>query len=144
MPCFNSQQRIVSLSILSRPGFKKLIEAFDVCYEIPSKAYFFKTALPALYAQVRDNVKTKLASVSHFAARSDLWSSDGTLVPHISYTVHFLSEDWKLHNQRLRTKFLPQNLTGQVTADSMEETLSMWELKAEKQVYITECAFNPQ
>ena len=65
--------------------------------------------------------------------------SDGTMVPYmyISYTVHVLSEDWQLQNRCLQTKFLSQNHTGDIIADSMEETLSMWELKAETQVCIT-------
>ena len=80
-----------------------------------------------------------MESVTHFAATSDLWPNDGTMVPYMytSYTVHFLSEDWQLQNRCLQTKFLSQNHTGDIIADSMEETMSMWELKAETQVCIT-------
>ena len=78
-----------------------------------------------------------MASASHFAATSDLWSSNGTLVPYISYTVHFLNDDWELQHRCLQTKFLPADHTGEVIADSMEETLSMWNLKAESLVCIT-------
>ena len=126
-----------ALCTIEKPGFKKLIEAFDNLFEIPGRAYFSRTALPALDAHVRHNVKTELVSVNHCTATSDLWSSDGTLIPYISYTVHFLSEDRQLHNQCLQTKFLPQDHTGEAIADSMEETLSMWDLKAETQVCIT-------
>ena len=62
-----------SIYAVEKPGFKKLVEAFDSRYEIPSRSYFSRTALPALYAKVRDNVKTDLATVSHFVAISDLW-----------------------------------------------------------------------
>ena len=90
-----------------------------------------------MYAQVRDRIKTELTSVKYFAATSDLWSSDGTLIPYISYTIHFLNEDWQLQNRCLQTKFLPEDHTGDNIADAMEETLTMWDLKAESQVCIT-------
>lgn len=70
-------------------------------------------------------------------ATSDLWSSNGTLVQYISYTVHFLNDDWELQHRCLQTKFLPADHTGEVIADSMEETLRMWNLKAESLVCIT-------
>ena len=90
-----------------------------------------------MYAQVRDRIKTELTSVKYFAATSDLWSSDGTLIPYINYTIHFLNEDWQLQNQCLQNKFVPEDHTGNNIADAMEETLTMWDLKAESQVCIT-------
>ena len=125
------------LYTVQKPGFNRLVRSFDKRYELPDRSYFSRTALPALYAKVRNEVKTDLASASYFAATSDLWSSNGTLVPYISYTVHFLNDNWELQNRCLQTKFLPADHTGEVIADSMQETLSMWDLKAECQVCIT-------
>jgi len=49
-----------------------------------------------------------------------------------------LSDDWKLQSRCLQTKFLPEDHTGEVLADSLEETLSMWELAVEFQVCVTQ------
>ena len=72
-----------ALYTVEKPGFRKFLDTFDSRYEIPSRNYFSRTALPTLYAQVRDRIKTELTSVKYFAATSDLWSSDGTLIPYI-------------------------------------------------------------
>ena len=80
------------LYTVQKSGFIRLVRSFDKRYELPDRSYFSRTALPALYAKVRSDVKTDLESASYFAATSDLWSSNGTLVPYISYTVHFFNE----------------------------------------------------
>ena len=41
-----------ALYTVEKPGFKKLLDTFDSRYEIPSRNYFSRTALPTLYAQV--------------------------------------------------------------------------------------------
>lgn len=45
------------LYTVEKPGFNQLIKTFDKRYELPSRSYFSRTALPALYAKVRDDVK---------------------------------------------------------------------------------------
>ncbi len=84
------------LYTVEKPGFKNLVSIFDSRYDLPSRSYFSRTALPELYAEVRDQVKAELEPITYFSATTDLWSSDGSLTPYISYTVHFLNNDWKL------------------------------------------------
>ncbi len=97
---------------------------------------FSRTALPELYTEIREKIRSELASVTDFAATSDLWSSQG-MIPYISYTIHFLNKDWQLQARCIQTKYLPEDHTGEMIAESMEETLSMWNLKSECQVCIT-------
>ncbi len=74
-------------------GNSNLVSTFDSHYDLPSRSYFSRTALPELYAEVRDKVKAELEPITYFSATTDLWSSDGSLTPYISYTVHFLNND---------------------------------------------------
>lgn len=120
---------------VEKPGFKRLLGTFDSRYEIPSRTYFSRTALPDLYTKVRHDVTGEFKNVRYFSATSDLWSSE-VLQPYISYTVHFV-KDGKLRSRCLETKFLPQDHTGENIAESLEETLSAWQLKATNQVSIT-------
>ncbi len=124
------------LHSVEKAGFKRLLAAFDGRYEIPSRNYFSRTALPELYTEIREKIRSELASVTDFAATSDLWSSQG-MIPYISYTIHFLNKDWQLQARCIQTKYLPEDHTGEMIAESMEETLSMWNLKSECQVCIT-------
>ncbi len=58
---------------VEKPGFRKLVETLDSRYELPSRSYFSRAALPELHTQVKDRVKAELGSITYF------WSSDGKL-----------------------------------------------------------------
>lgn len=105
-------------------------------YQPPSRKYFTQTAIPSLYTSVREKVKEELSTVKYFSGTTDLWSSIG-LKPYISYTIHYLDNEWKLQSKCLETHFLPENHTAEVIADSLTTTLVLWELKAENQVCLT-------
>ena len=72
---------------IEKSGFKWLLNSLDPRYELPSRFYFSRTAIPTLYASIRDKVKQELSKVPHFSATIDLWSSIG-MRTYISYTIH--------------------------------------------------------
>ena len=121
---------------VEKSGFKRLLRTFDARYQLPSRSYFFRTAIPALYESVRERVKQDLDGVFFFSATTDLWSSVG-MRPYMSYTVHYVSDDWKLENRCLQTHFLPEDHTGENLAEAMEATLAAWDLRASRQVCLT-------
>ena len=41
---------------VEKQGFKKLVATFDSRYELPSRTYFSRTALPELYSNMTDKV----------------------------------------------------------------------------------------
>ena len=67
---------------------------------------------------------------------SDLWSSIG-LKPYLSYTVHYISPDWKLESKCLQTHFMPEDHTAENLGEALKTTLESWDLLPEKQVCIT-------
>ena len=121
---------------VEKSGFKRLMRTFDPRYELPSRSYFSRTAIPALYESVRERVKQDLAEVFFFSATTDLWSSIG-MRPYMSYTVHYLTDEWKLENRCLQTHFLPEDHTGENLAEAMESTLAAWDLRASRQLCLT-------
>ena len=124
------------IRIVEKPGFSRMLKSFDGRYELPSRNYFSRTALPALYTSVKEKMKKEIASVQYFVATTDLWSSVG-LCPYMNYTIHFIDNNWRLSNRCLETHFLPQSHTGENLADAMIETLRAWELSEANQVCIT-------
>ena len=55
----------------------------------------------------------------------------------MSYTVHFVGEDWKLESRCLQTLYLPEDHTGENIAAALRETLESWEIDVSKQVCLT-------
>ena len=57
--------------------------------------------------------------------------------PYLSYTVHFIGKDYKLHSRCLQTLYLPESHTGENLAEAIKGTLESWELDASKQTCLT-------
>ena len=104
----------------------------DNRYEVPGQFYFTRTAIPGLYA-TKDTVKQELSIIKYFSATTDLWSSQ-SMVPYISYTVHFIDGTWKLKCRCLQMQFLPDDHKGENLAEALLSALDSWDLKADQQV----------
>ena len=42
------------------PGFQTMVARFNPRYQLPSRSFFSRTAIPALYCQVREDIEKKL------------------------------------------------------------------------------------
>ena len=119
--------------ILLKKGFKKLLQTFDSQYELPSRKYFLKTAMPKLYDMSQEIVAAELKNVDYFSATADMCSSH-SLQPYLSYTIYFVGNDWRLKTRFLHTLYLLQEHTGENIADVLLETLESWNLDPTKQI----------
>ncbi len=117
---------------VEKTGFRLLLERFDPQYELPSRKYFSGTAIPALYARVREEVAKQVQSVELFAGTTDMWLASGTLQPYLSYTVHFVDQDWTLRNRCLQTLYLPDDHTGENIAEALASMLEAWGLDCKR------------
>ena len=121
---------------VQKDGFRSMIKRFDGRYELPNQSYFSRTATPALYTVTKERVVQQLSSVSYFASTTDMWSSIGTK-PYMSFTVHFIDEDWKMQSLLLSTHFLPEDHTAPVIAEALQASLVEWNLMENNLVCLT-------
>lgn len=125
-----------AINTVEGEGFKKMIQAFDKRYALPSRHHFSRTVLPGMYEDVRKTVSNDLLQADHFAATTDLWSSR-TAEPYICLTIHYIDAEFNLQAKCLQTAFMPEVHTGQNIADVLREALAQWHLNEEKLVCIT-------
>lgn len=125
-----------AINAVEGEGFKKMVHEFDKRYALPSRHYFSRNVLPAMYEKCREKVAKQVLEADHFAATTDLWSSR-TTEPYISLTVHFIDNDFNLKVKCLQTAFMPEDHTGQNIADVLRESLAQWRLNESKLVCIT-------
>ena len=57
-------------------------------------------AIPALYEETWQKVVSDFKEVGFFPATTDMWSNI-TGEPYLSYTVHYISPEWKLETKCL-------------------------------------------
>nr|XP_055053943.1 E3 SUMO-protein ligase ZBED1-like [Misgurnus anguillicaudatus] len=124
------------ISTVEDEGFKKLINTLDKRYALPSRHYFTRVALPALYEKCRAEVANEVLKAEYIAATTDLWSSR-KMEPYISLTIHYIDANFNLNTKCLQTAFIPEDHTGQNIAHALREAVAAWGLNEEKLVCIT-------
>ncbi|XP_051787617.1 E3 SUMO-protein ligase ZBED1-like [Erpetoichthys calabaricus] len=134
--CYYIAKDMTPLATVERSGFKHLVKTLDRKYTVPSRSHFSTTALPDMYKTCCKNVAAELKNVQHFAATSDLWSSR-TMDPFLSLTLHYIDDDWKLHQRCLETAYFPADHTADMIAQGLKDMLSEWDLAEEKLSAIT-------
>ena len=87
-------------------------------------------------ASTRKKASDSISVTKHYAATTDLWSS-ATSAPYMSYTVHFIDQEWNLQSWCLQTLFVPQDHDAYNLAEVMVETLDNWGLDPRNQVCLT-------
>ena len=89
-----------------------------------------------MYAKVHDNVESELQGIKYYSATTDLWSNKG-LLPYISYTIHWLDDEWDYKTRCLETFYLPSDHTATNIADALKDIQQTLKLPEEGQMSIT-------
>ena len=120
---------MLPLSTVDKPGFWAMLSKLNPRYDLPTRSYFSRIAIPALYHEVHEELQTKLksADMNHFSGTTDLWSSSA-MEPYLSYTIHYVTTTWELKSNCLQAHFMPEDHTGMNLQDALTPSLCNWEL----------------
>ena len=123
---------------VEKPGFQQMIKTFCPRYQLPSRNYFSRTALPKLFSETYQQIQTTLTSkeVSYFSATADLWTSCAR-DPFLSFTLHHISPQWELLSNCLCTRYIVDDHTGENLKEFLLEVFAEWDLSQERLVAIT-------
>ena len=72
---------MLPIRIVEKEGFRALIKKLDSHYELPSRKYMSKKAIPELYSVTRESVKSQISTTEFFSATTNIWSSS-TMEPY--------------------------------------------------------------
>ena len=56
--------------------------------------------------------------------------------PYLSYSIHFIDENWILRTKCLQTLFVPKDHTAESLCEVITETLTQWKLEMDRQICI--------
>ena len=117
-------KEMMPFNIVECPGFQKLLNRLDDRYDIPSRKYFAKTAIPALYTDTRGRIAESLKSVEYYSITTGMWSS-GKMEPYLAVTVHYVNKEWILQLQIL---FVHEDHTAENLVPVLQGVLESWGL----------------
>ena len=128
---------MLPLNIVDKPGFRGMVGMLNPRYQLPHKDHFSRYAIPALYAEVHDQVHEDLQKeMKFFSATTDMWSSC-TIDPYLSFTIHYISSSWELISYCLQVHFMPEQHAGENLELALTSTLQEWDLDEKQLVSIT-------
>ena len=80
---------MLPISTVEKAGFKAMLQRFNPRYQVPSRSYFNRVAIPAMVGEVRSVVEQQICEeLNFFSGATDLWTSAAG-DPYITYTCHF-------------------------------------------------------
>ena len=123
---------------VEKSGFKQILSKFNPRYDLPSRNYFSRVAIPTLYCEVKSELQQKIndQQFAFYAGTTDLWSSI-TSEPYLSYTIHYIDKDWNMCSKCLQTHYMPEAHTAVNLQEALTASLGQWNLDPYKQVAIT-------
>ena len=93
---------VQSYHTVERQGFKSMVSKLNPKYNLPSCKHFCEKEIPSLYTSVKSDISSELEMMTFYSATTDLWTSKATH-PYLSYTIHFVNENWELQSFCLET-----------------------------------------
>ncbi|XP_052399237.1 E3 SUMO-protein ligase ZBED1-like [Carassius gibelio] len=128
-------------SVVENPGFRRMVNAMEPRYPIPTREHLTKVCIPGLYSQTRAHVKASLASAERVALTCDGWTSR-TTEAYVTITAHFINEEWELVTYVLQTRDMPESHTGHNLAEHLTKAVAEWGIKEKDPVIVTDNASN--
>ena len=65
-------KEMMPVNVVERPGFKNLLRKLDNRYQLPSRKYFSKAAIPAMYADHRGKIAESLKCAEYYSITTDM------------------------------------------------------------------------
>lgn len=119
-------------SIVNDVGFKRLMDKGFPNYQIPSRKYFSEKVLDQTYDDCRRTIFNAIKSMTKCSFTSDIWTCSGTNESFISFSCHWLNENFELKHVVLNVKHFPGSHTGESICEMFQTLLKEWEIPAEK------------
>lgn len=103
-------------------GFREVIKAAEPRYIMPSRKTFSTQIIPQLYSNTMDLVKSDVHDAVSLAITTDGWTSRSNN-SYLSYTAHFLTEEFMPRNYCLGVENSNDSHTAVNLASSLDHSV---------------------
>ncbi|KAK1877141.1 Zinc finger BED domain containing protein 1 [Dissostichus eleginoides] len=114
-------------SVVDNSGFRRLVNTLEPKYAIPSRPYFSRTVLPALYQETKAKVSQSLKEAECISITTDGWTSRATQ-SYITVTAHVMTSEVEIKSFFLQTRPLFTSHTGLNIAEVLKSAVLEWGL----------------
>jgi len=116
-------------SVVEDKGFVRLLNHLQPRYQLPGRKYFSSTMIPQMYDSCKKTIQ-KIIEVQNFIAlTSDIWSSRGHDSV-ISFTAHFISDNFTRDHCLLQASRFNERHTGDNIATVYSDCVCEWNIES--------------
>lgn len=132
------------LSVVQKAGFRRVVGTLQPKYTMPSRTYFTETIIPDIFRRCKEAISSKLSNnYKKVSFTTDIWSCQYTKESYISFTAHFISNDFFLIHHALNVKYFPGSHSASTIGNMLESLLCEWNLdKNDVHLFVSDNAFN--
>ncbi|XP_022833037.1 zinc finger BED domain-containing protein 4-like [Spodoptera litura] len=114
------------ISILENKGFDRLLHLLKPKYKLPGRKYMSEVVIPAIYERVKKLIKDEISKANAVSITSDMWTCMNNMLCFLSFTAHWLNEDFILQHRVLQMKHFVGSHSGNQIRSVLEELASTW------------------
>lgn len=130
------------ISFVEDKGFNRLMRLVKPKYQVPSRKHVGETVIPQLYEKLKKTIQDELSKTKAVSVTSDMWTNINNLFSFLSFTIHWLDEDFVLQHRVLQIK----SFSGQHNADNIrtnfEEIADIWKIMSKIHIIMTDSGSN--
>ncbi|CAG5000632.1 unnamed protein product [Parnassius apollo] len=127
-------------SIVEDKGFRKLVEALNPSYKLPSRQRIRYDLMPELYQCAKLQLASMLENIKNLALTADMWSNQN-MDCFLTVTIHFFNQNI-LKSYVLTTCDVPTSHTGENLAEIMTDLLTEWKILGKISAIVTDNGTN--
>ena len=127
--CYFLAKDTLPFNTVNGSGFQKFLLDLEPRYKPPDRKTISTVYMPKLYKGKKESIRQGLRSCKAFGFTTDMWTSRSTH-SYVSFTVHFISDEYHLKHHLLETKEFTEAHTAENIADEMTSIITEWELES--------------
>lgn len=129
-------------SFVEDEGFINLMKKAQPQYKVPSREYFKQNVIPSLYQDCKRKVSSLLLEAEIVSLTSDIWTSTTSNQSFMSFTGHWISNDFVYHHAALEVKHFPGSHTGEAIRDMYKLVMNEWNLNDKMHIVLRDGGAN--
>lgn len=116
---------LLPFTLVDSRGFADFWKYMLKDIELPSKTTLAVSALDDIYICMKNRLTENLKeSPKHATITFDLWTDNYRKISYITYTYHYVDDNWSFQNLVLKTSMMNHPHTSQRLKDDFEKTLN--------------------
>lgn len=119
------------ISTVHNEGFRRLLACLEPRYEIPSRKFFIVNILPTIYEELKEKIQNAISAkkLLKISFTTDIWTCSHNNESFISWTAHWINEDFKFVDALLNVTHFPGSHTGERIGELLNSLLKKWKLE---------------